>query len=678
MIIKPYTYDGTAINDGSTYTAWIGAEQAAGAPPVRVTYVRRPGAWPVYAGKEFMAAAFWLNIDVSAAGVVSSGWMDKFETLNTLFNVEDEEPVLFVIKDESDSDTQYQLNVVVDGQPIFGNNGAIYSVKLALVDQTWDAVTQSTSTFTTTSATDSTSVTVGGNAEVSPTIEVTPGSGSGWIYSRALQILPTSSNAWPGRALCLTSTTDGTTFDTAALIAALKMQSSSDPGGAAGADLRVLREGVEVNFWASGMNSTDTKLWTIADMPAASNMVLGTAISTTDTITEIVLKNDATNRTAISALPAAGRLIIDSGTIGSTDTEEFTYTGKIINASKLAFTVDARAVRNTDTFTHAANQSVRFMPYDFTVIYGNLTCEAADVVNTKKPVLDLSASSNSSFVWDTFYDEAAVRNSIWQPIVRKVANVSLSRSDIFTSTSDEGDTDPATEMGMKALSYLSGTTWKADTVEIVWVFPVPDVIASITASGEQSLNNGTAPTFSLLSRKASGQTPTTLWSVTKQVSTDYGTFTAWSKATTDYTSIPSGTTIAEFSLKGTGAGSTDVYAKFGVSDVTIGITNYPNVIIRSEVSDFRCDFTLINGEGESIRINYPVKFATTLIVDCDPDFPTARYNGQIVNGAISTDEVRPYWFRLLPGTNTIGYESNVGAGFDVSIAIKWNNRVIFL
>lgn len=678
MIISPYTYNGTNINDGSTYSAWISAEQQAGAPPSRASYIRRSGAWPVYAGKEFQAGSIWLNIDVSANGVVSSGWMGKFETLNQLFDFEEEDPVTFVIKDTSDSDTQYQVQVTPEGQPLFGNNGAIYSVKLALVDQVWKSVTQNSQSFAVVSATDSTTITNNGNAYAYPVLEVTPGTAAGWTYSRAIQVLPTSASPWPGRALCLTSSTDGTTFDTAALVAAAKMQSSSDPGGACG-DIRVLRDGSEVDFWISGANSTDTKVWVISDMPAASNMTLGTAISTTDTITEVVLTNNTANRTLINALPAVGRLIIDSGTIGSTDTEEITYTGKTVNANKLAFTVSTRGVRNTDTFTHAANSAVRYLPYDFTIIYGNLTCSAADVVDTKKPVLNLSSSNNTSFTWQYFYDDSAVRNSIWQPAVRKVTSISLTRSDYYTSTADEGDTDPASAMGLKCLSYKSGATWKADTIEIVWTFNVPDAIASITASGSQSLNNATSPAFSLLARKSAGATPTTLWTVTKQVSSDFGTFTAWSKTTSDYSSIPAQATVAELSLKGSGAGSADVYAKYETDAVTITMTNTPNVIVRSEFADFRCDFNIYDDTtGEYIRVNYPVALGTTLYIDCDPDFPTATYNGQVVNGAISSNQVRPWWLRLKPGANTIYYETNLGTGSAITIVWKWYDRVVFL
>ena len=677
MIISPYSLNGTLINDGVTYKAYIDQSQTAGAPPVRVSFIRRPGAWPVYAGKEFQSGGIWLTIDTSPNST-TDGFMAKFEALNALLDLEGEEPMPFIIQDSSDSDTQYTINVIVDGAPQFGNSGADYSVRLAFENPVWQSVLQNTSTFSIVSATDSTTITNNGNADGFPVIEVTPGTGAGWQYSRASQVLPSSGSPWPGRAVSITSSTNGDTFDTAALIAALKMQASSDPGGACG-DIRVLRDGTETDFWIAGANSTDTKIWVVADMPAQSNMVLGTAISATDStsLTEIVLKNDTANKTLITALPTSGRVIVDAG-VGSTDTEEFTYTAKTVTANKLSFTINARGVRNTDRFAHAANSIVRFLPYDFTILYGNLTCEAADVSNTRKPALDLTNSNNGTLVWDVFYDEAAQRSMVWTPAVRKVSYPALSQSDVFTSTGDDGDTDPATAMGIKGLPYQNGALWKADTMEIAWLINIPDQITSIAASGEQTQYGSTRPSFTLISRKVSGGAMTTLWGQAVQSATDYSTWTAWSKASTDTAAIPVGTTFVEFTLKGTTGAASTSFAKVAVLETTIVVTNAPTVILRSEFQDFRCDFTIFNVTAdEYLRVSYPVALGTILYIDCDPDFPTAKYNGQIVNGSIQVDSPRPYWFRLRPGDNVIGYESNLGAASSISIAFKWYDRMIF-
>jgi hypothetical protein len=81
--------------------------------------------------------------------------------------------------------------------------------------------------------------------------------------------------------------------------------------------------------------------------------------------------------------------------------------------------------------------------------------------------------------------------------------------------------------------------------------------------------------------------------------------------------------------------------------------------------------------GESFRIQYPLTSTQTLYVDCDPDYPTVKFNGQIANGAIQLSTIRAAWLRFQPGANTIGYQTNNVNANDISIAIKWRDRANF-
>ena len=667
MILVPYSFNGTVINkeigSSTDYAAYIPREFANMQIATNPTYVRRAGAPPVYAGKDFQATTIPLNI------TLQHSTSTLIKSLNTLFDTKDETPRQFICVDTDDSNKQYYVYATAKSLTGESSGGPNYVVTLALDDPIWQTVTQNSQTFAVTATTDSTSVSNGGNDYAFPIFEITPTSqpSTDYLYNMYCQVLPQSTDPYPNRFIDVTGATD-TTWDTAALIAAGKMQS-------AGQDIRLLRDGVFVDFWLDGINTTDTHVITVADIPAKQEMTLKTAIASTDTVTEIEISNTSTNRSAINAIPTTGRLILDSS-IGSTDTEEFTYTSKTVTNARLAFTINARSVRNTSAFSFAAGANVRYLPYDFNIIYGNSTASAYTTDDTRKPLQALT-SRNSSFTWTAFADLAGLRAGNWKQSLRKVGNTNLSRSTFYSSTNDEGDTDPATALGLVAYTYENGGVWRSDSVQLAWMQHFPDIVSSVSASGAKYQTTSGIPTMAL----QYGRTATSfgnLWTVSAQASTDYTTWTTWSKASTDAT-IPTGTKYLRFYMGGSINGSTDYVAKVDAQSITVGLTNYPHVMIRTEASNYKLDCVLRNETtSEWMQITYPMALNETLYIDTDPSFPYAKYKGLLVNGAVKLSSIRAAWLKLNPGANTIGFETQLAAASNVSIVIKWRDRVNIL
>lgn len=662
MILIPLSFNGTSLNS-TDYETWFPGEVADLQAQAQVGYVKRAGASPVMAGKDFQPVS--LNLSIKAL----HDYQTLFESINQLFDHQDETPRQFICTDSEDADKQYYVYATTKST-MGGHEGQMAYVNLALDDPIWQTVTQNSQAFSTTSATDSTSVVNSGNADAYPIFEISPtvAPTTDFIYSVYLQVLPQSALPWNSRPVCITGATD-TTFDTAALIAAGKMQADGD-------DLRVVRNGAPIDFWVSGLNTTDTKVWVTCDMPEARNMTLKTAIGATDTVTEVVLNYTAANLTAIQSMPRSGLLIIDSG-FGTTDTEEFSYTGRTITDTKLAFTISNRAQRNTTAVDHAANQNVRFLPYGFRIDYGSATATAPSIDNTTKPIINLSTSSNASFVYANFYETSALRSGIWKPVIRAQTDPINSRSTYYTSTDDAGDTDPATAMGLKGLTYEAGGLWRPDSIALLWTASFPDYVSTISASGAQTQNTSSYPTVGMYYVTTDNQ-QASLWSIAAQATTDYATWTAWSKATSDST-VPATTSELRFRMFGSILGSTDVYAKVSAEAVTVNMTNYPHVMIRAEKSSIAKINCTIRNEttGESFDLVMPVETLDTVYVDTDPEFPTVTYNGQLMNGAIKISSIRSAWLKLQPGANTIGYENLQAVANDVTITIKWRDRANF-
>lgn len=683
MILIPYSYNGTQLNNGHADVFGIGTStdyqtlfpRASANLQIQANaeYVKRSGAVPVYAGKDFQPHV--INLEVN----MLHSFTTLFERLNTLFNTRDETPRQFVCTDvdyASSSDyVQYYVYATAK-QVLGGHDGTMAVVTLALDDPIWQSVTQNSQTFSITASTDSTSVTVNGNDESYPIFEITPTSqpSTDYLYNLYLQVLPTSTDPWVNRPINVTGSSD-TTWDTAALIASGKMQASSDPGGAGG-DIRLFRDSVEVFYWLSGINSTDTKVWTYADMPPAQNMTLKTAL-TTDTVTEIVINPTNANKDIIKALPDTGRLIVDTS-LGSTDSEEFTYTSKVVSGNKLVFNVSARGVRNSAIEAHAAGSNVRFLPYDFNLLYGNLTTSAPTIDDNYKPIIDLTNSTNSSFVFSNFYVQNALRPAIWLPQVLRVSNSLLTRSGVYTSTNDEGDTDPATVMGLMSKSYEAVSVWKGDTVQLAWLNYFPDVVSSVSnVTGEQTQNVAGIPKTYLQAMRSETEVARNLWQVDAQTTTDYGTLTTWTKASSD-ADLPPNTKYLRFFQTGSITGSTDNYNKVGVTAMTVGLTNYPHVMMRSESLNYKLHCRIYNETtGDYMDIVHPMALNETLYIDTDPDFPNAKYKGLIVNGAVQLSSVRARWLRLAAGENTIGFESSLSGASNITIVIKWRDRMNF-
>lgn len=670
-VLKPVSFNGTSILSGTStdYKTEVPRNFAPLQAPTSAMFVKRAGAYPVFSGKDFLPFSYVLEVEAIA------NFQETFESLNKLFDVKDETPRQLIVQDTDDSNKQYYIYASptnVQG----GHDGPMATVTLAVDDPIWQTVTQNSQTWSTTTTTGTTDVVNAGNDEAYPIFEITTATqpSTDFIYSVYLQILPQSSYYWFNRFLDITGATD-TTFDTAALVTAGKMQSDGD-------DLRVFRDGVEIERWLNGINTTDTHVIVAASLPPANTALLKTAIASSDTITEIEVTYTDTAKNNLLRMPNSGRLILDSS-LGSTDTEEFTYSAKTITDTKLAFTINARSVRGTTAFSYSAGANVRHLPYDFTIIYGSATASAPTVNNNNQPAPALT-SRNNSFTYSTvFNNDARTRPSGISGLNAITTNPLLTRSVIYTSTNDEGDTDPFTAMGMKAQTYEAGGIWRADTVQLAWVGYFLDGVASVSASGTQTQNSASWPTLGLYAAGQNVKNPLTnsgwtqLWTVSAQATTDYATWTAWSKASSDAT-IPSGATQLKWHMQGTVLGSTDYYAKGDITSLTVGLTNYPHVMIRTETQNNKLDFTITNATtAESMRIIYPLQVGQTLIVDTDPDNPSAKINGTLVNGAVTLSSIRSKWLKLSPGTNTLNYDTNIAAASDISIVIKWRDRLNF-
>lgn len=659
MIIKPYSYNGTSLQS-TDYVTSIPRSSALSQLNANLSYVRRAGAEPVYAGKDFQPVT--LNLEV----ILQHDYMSLIEDLNQLFDVHDETPRQFIIQDTEDSNRQYYVYATAK-QVLAGHDGSMAVVTLGLDDSVWQTVTQNSQTLTISSTNATTDVTTIGNIDAYPYFELTVSAypTTGYIYNRYVLWTPASTDAWPNRPVEILATTDNIGFDTAALVSGGKALSS-------GNDFLVFVDGVEVDRWfgGAGFNTTDTKCWINLDVPPRRQFVLKTAISNSGTPSTIDVNWSTTDAAMMADMPTPGRLVINS--------EEFTYTGKYSNSTSklLWFEGITRAQRNTSAGTHAVNDAVVHVPYNINIIYSSTDATAPIIDESRKPIINLSTSNNGTFVYADFADDARLRSGIWQPIKTKVSSATLSQTDFYTEAQG-GDTDPAAVMGIKVPAYQSAGTWKAETSQMSWQIFVPDGISTFTSTMERYQYGATWPK-TLIDVSADGKTWKNMktYVSTDLATSDYQIWQAPTLATTD-TTVPAGMKYLRYYVNGTVGAVANNVCYFGVADHTFNFERSSYATVRSEQNNYQLQMTITNStNGQALTINYPFRTGQTMIIDCDPNFPYAQRSGIYVNGSVSLNTVRGEWLSFDPGLNNIAVTSNqVGTA---SLVMKWRDRRNYL
>jgi hypothetical protein len=330
--------------------------------------------------------------------------------------------------------------------------GAIFDVD----DPIWKLATPSSLTMQTLYGTASGTIVPIGNQSALPVITITPtaGGGYGFSYKQFVTIINNSPNPLVDYPINLSGDAG---WDTATIIGAGAMLSN-------GVDLRVYVDGVDVKRWFADLNTDHTKVWINLSYPANSNMTLGADIAGAGAITEIVIENTIANVATILNIPTSGNVVIGN--------ELFVYTGVDIPALKL--TGVTRAERETSEEAHTTGDITYFAVHDIWIYYGYAGIAPYVTDDTKKPVIDLSASTNTLHVYDYFQNAAQTMTAGWSVVVQG----SDAYSNFYTGAQNTA-ADPADVMGQYSSQYaVRGRA-------IIWRLVQPCGILVLSLTGQK-------------------------------------------------------------------------------------------------------------------------------------------------------------------------------------------------
>lgn len=409
-----------------------------------------------------------------------------------------------------------------------------------------------------------------------------------------------------------------------------------------GDDIRVFDGGVELDRWLYGMNSATTKVWVNLNFSPAIEMTLGTAISNVGSPSTITIADTKANKDALTRLPVPFILEIDS--------ERFIGTGKNISTRTLSGIT--RAQKNTSNGSHSVGTTVRWIEHDLYVVSNNVSATTPSIDNTVKPMIDLS-STNASWIYYTFYDEAGLRSGCWTPFIEKTLG-GVSRN--YTGPGDSSGVgtivDPATEMGMSVADYQSQNVWKAEDAAVGWRLIHPFGITDVNTTGRKYRYGTSFPSKCALQKK-SGKKYVDVYTEATPSATQ-----TWENLTNNSSNKSLSGTYYEIRdyFSGSIAALANNIASYEIQSRTLTLpsASVPQVSFASmETVAYYLDLTLSNETtGDVMILTAPMKDGDVLTIDCGERTIT-NASGESL---FATKDPLSNWLSLATGDNTLRWQ----------------------
>ncbi|MBA4420276.1 MAG: hypothetical protein C0391_03940 [Anaerolinea sp.] len=719
MRLTVESFDGHDIND-SNVSAYIPLEGGNfnNLPSVDPIEIPRINNFPDYGGKILLSKNFMIQVDIKPGADYST----YFELLKGYFDTAVRDKKKLVVKD-SDTTKEWYVMCTCVANP----ERSTGSIKLLMYanDPTLLGNTASTVSWSVTATGQTKVVTPVGNVKARPVFTITPTSAKtgGYAYKKFLNLKNVHTNAFSNYPYDLTdggldhaamvkvaavhvAINDGAgitdvattipydgeagTFPTAGIAwidGATKEQISytGKSGGnltgvtrgingttaaahandviiyqsnvqADGDDLRIYMDGKEVSRWSDNWNNAATKIWINIDLKPKATTTLKTAIAASGSITSIDLVVNTTTYLFLRAIGASGMVQIG--------TEIFTYTTLSLTTSQLTGTI-TRAAKQTSMGAHAVGDAVTFIEHDVWMMYGNAAADAPVQDETKKPIIDLATSTNNSWVYALFGDDANLRTGRWN---RQIVSSVGKQSAVYTDNHN-ALVDPATEMGMSIKAYQSSGRWVGETGYLRWTLFHPAGITHVSSDGESYRNSVSWPLFASLKKGPNASLYLNQWTLTTPAS--ISTWTAWTK---NAEALGATYNYIGFVFWGSVGAVANAEADMEVGNVTLTIdsTKRPTISASAEADNYWLDLKLTNStSGEYLTLALMMGLNRVLTIDCARKVIYYDDNTNMVSG-LQLSSVRQTWLDLAPGNNTLKFD-DTGTNA-VTVAISWEDR----
>lgn len=622
------TWDGNSINDGTNYRAAL--VNRPGFPPVQSRSIGRSQALSVPGQLTYGDLSIELQIFVEDTENLSA----KVKDLSVMFDPRDNVSKKLVITDPDGSNPRYIKARAINMITIPGTGRVGFRVPLMVdglgdVDGRFRRETADTDTWAVTASGQTNTVSVSGEDDAYPVIEITPTAAKsvGFQYKRFIALNWRAAIGQESYPVDITKDS----LDTATLISGGKMQADGD-------DLRVYRDGAEIDRWLDGINTSTTKVWVNLDFAPAGAGTLAASLAASGALSSIDLNED------ISNFPESGILLIDS--------EIFVYTAK--NDELKRFTGISRAQKGTSEAAHSAAADVSWLQHDLWIYYGDSSLSAPDTDNDYKPIMDLSTSTNTSWDYNEFLNDSGTRTGAWARSLDD-ENAEYYGGDEYTTA------DPFEELGI----YCELATGAYTVTNQCGISNIN------FANGQKKSGLSTSTFLGLVRSGKEGVGFTNEYTI--PAPTTSGSWQAWSysAATTtigDKGQVP---TYVRLSL----ADSLQGWVECADVTLTLNASKTPSITVGAEQTNYPLELTLTNNTtGKYITISFNMEVDETLIIDTDQKTITYEKDGSSQFQALTGlgGENRRDWLPLEVGNNELQYDDT---GTDtVTVDLSWQRR----
>ena len=620
--MKPYQFNGNAINDGTNYISSI-LPSAYGLPDVDVMLAGRTGLWPKVGAIERPGRGIALQIIIVGADTTT---LQK--QLYQWFDPETETPGTLQLQDDSGGPNYRYVKAICRAmQPVGGLKGKAWIASLQIDgDVRLREVTATTDQKLITASAQTKVLANGGQDEAYPVITLTPTSNKTGGYAYKV-FWPVRWRATGESAVNYPFDICNDSFNTAALVTGSKMQADGD-------DLRVTVDGVEIARWLDGINTTTTKVWVNLDFAAPIEMTLAVAIDADDTSLTV---SESASETA--GIPQSGGILY----IG---TEVIRYTAY---SPGVGFTGLTRGAESSTAATHAVSDTVIWLQHEIYTLYGNSTATAPTVDDNYKPIFSLASSTNTSWVYAEFGEDDGLRTGAWEQAS------TLSEPDFYGGNQGAA-ADPWVELGIS----VGGSICR------IYLINPCGITAANWTNGEKYSSSLSSIWRAALKSRTGGGSYTTDYNIPEP--TVAATWQTWSQNVTSLT-------VTEIALE-VSLGTLDASVKVECADVTVTLDSAvtPTTAVGVEQTNYQLACTLTNETtGEAIQLAFNMQLNQGLKVDTyNKEITYLLTNSKRFSALTLVGGARKHWLKLAVGNNTIRYDETGVAG--LTLDFSWEER----
>lgn len=645
MDLRLKTWNSLNINNGSPFDAWFPMGSKVNLSANAVT-VNRVGDFPYLSTTVLTPGTLTIGVKIAAGQNINT----NREVLKKYFDITDAQRHNLIAEDGSGGTQWYVTGFPIRVVPA-DNDEIAYIITFAIEYPYWRLVTAASDTWLITASAQTHAVTNSGNKKVPPSFTITPttAASDGLKYRRWVAMY---NNLDVSYTDALDVTNGG--LNTSTLISGGKMQSDGD-------DLRVWLDGVEVDRWLNGINTSTTKVWVNLQFAPRKQATINAAFTTA--ATTMTFARTATNKTFLESLKRVTNRIL------LVDSEALLFTASNVDTFNYQITSISRAQKGTTAVNHVSGSTVRHIEHDCWILYGDSTLSAPDVDDNYKPMWALTSTNfvRSYFSTTGFYDKDVNRPGSWYP------QVLSTRTGLSYNYTGNQNTfiDPAAHMGMALIGSDDFRT-QNEVGAVAWTISHPAEILQVQYSGRKyatTNNSGSWPVIAGLQYLQTG----VVW-ITKRTDAAPLLASVWETFGTYTDVLPSAVKTLRFALDGTLDSLASAKAMLQISAVLLSLISnqVPTISVGSEQAAYELNFVLDNDTtGESIRCNTPIGLNQTLTIDCENKSVSLSDGGRAV---IELSSDRDNWLDLSAGSNTLQFTDAGTAG--VTLVTNHRDRTL--